>query len=118
MGILSTTSAEAPAAPAQAVSELHARLADVGAHRIYSSSLGRVAVLSLRRGLTVWCWGGLFRWREGDGTQFTHAVTDPEGAAHRLVPAEASKSAPQVSAAAEKRQGPAAARPYAAGVAA
>ncbi|QBI52549.1 hypothetical protein EKD16_03695 [Streptomonospora litoralis] len=84
MGTLSTLSAAAPATPAQAVTELHARLADVGAHRLYAGALDRVAVLSVRRGLTVWCWGGLFRWRDDGGAQATHPVTDPDGAARRL----------------------------------
>ncbi|MUL39793.1 hypothetical protein FZ103_01125 [Streptomonospora sp. PA3] len=59
-------------------------LTESGGHRVYGSALGPVALLSVRRGLTVWCWGGFFRWREDGGAQVTHPAADPEGAARRL----------------------------------
>lgn len=84
MGSLSTISAAAPATSAEAVARLRDRLSEPGGQRLYGGALGPVAMLSLRSGLTVWCWGGLFRWREDGGAQSTHPAANPEGAARRL----------------------------------
>ncbi|MDT0304855.1 hypothetical protein [Streptomonospora wellingtoniae] len=84
MGTLSTISTAAPATSAEAVSRLCARLAVPGGPRLYPGALGPVAVVSVDSGLTVWCWGGLFRWSGAGGTRVTHSAADPEGAARRL----------------------------------
>ncbi|GAA1772753.1 hypothetical protein [Streptomonospora arabica] len=84
MGTLSTISAAAPATSAEAVSRLCALLAAPGGPRLYPGALGPVAVLSAGSDLTVWCWGGFFRWSDDGGTRVTHPAADPEGAARRL----------------------------------
>ncbi|MDA0567296.1 hypothetical protein LG943_23680 [Streptomonospora sp. S1-112] len=84
MGTLSTITGSVPVTPAQAVHLLHGRLTAAGWQRMYTGDRGRVAVLSLRAGLTVWCWGGQFRWRDSSGAQVTHPAADPDGAARLL----------------------------------
>ncbi|MBV2362806.1 hypothetical protein ACFPZ0_12520 [Streptomonospora nanhaiensis] len=84
MGTLSTITGSAPVTPAQAVHQLHGRLMAAGWQRMYAGELGRVALLSLRPGLTVWCWGGQFRWRDSSGAQVTHPAADPDGVARLL----------------------------------
>ncbi|RCV47337.1 hypothetical protein [Marinitenerispora sediminis] len=84
MGTLSWIDSSVPASPAQAISMLHSYLAAAGMRRLYPANHTTVASLSIRQGLTVWCIGGTFRWRDDLGQPVTHPAADPEGAARRL----------------------------------
>ncbi|MDA8369539.1 MAG: hypothetical protein M0026_06680 [Nocardiopsaceae bacterium] len=84
MGTLSWINGPSPVSPAEAVNRLHSYLAAAGMDRMYVGDRTTVAVVSIRTGLTVWCVGGLFRWRDDHGAHITHPAADPEGAARRL----------------------------------
>ncbi|MEY9215386.1 hypothetical protein NI17_015155 [Thermobifida halotolerans] len=84
MGTLSWITPHAPTTPAQAVAALHDHLSAAGLNRLYRASHRGVAVLSIRRGLTVWCVNGLFRWTDERGARLTHPAGDPEGASRRI----------------------------------
>lgn len=57
-----------------------------GATRLpmYRAGCPEVAVISVRRGVNVWCRKGQFFWRDITGTMVTHPANDPAGAAARL----------------------------------
>ncbi|MBB6173350.1 hypothetical protein HNR23_003410 [Nocardiopsis mwathae] len=84
MGTLSWINGSSPASPSEAIARLRGHLAADGTERLYAGDRGTVASLSIRTGLTVWCMGGLFRWRDDLGIQQTHPAADPEGAAQRI----------------------------------
>lgn len=70
--------------PSDALSALSIHLEGYGLTRMYSASQGRLGVLSVAPGVTVWCCDGkVLIWRTG-GTEIRLPAADPAYAARQL----------------------------------
>ncbi len=69
--------------PTEALDALAAHLQGHGLTRLYAASSGRIGVLSVAQGVTVWTDGKVLCWRAGDGDTRLPAA-DPQNAARML----------------------------------
>lgn len=67
-----------------AVSELWQELTAGTVRPMYHSGSADVAVISIRRGVSVWCRKGQFIWNDPAGATVTHPANDPAGCAAKL----------------------------------
>jgi hypothetical protein len=69
--------------PHVVLAAIAAGLDDLGVPRVYLSACPRIGVLSVARGVTVWCDGRTLRWSHG-GAETHWPVADAAGAASHL----------------------------------
>lgn len=84
MGTISRLDNFLPTTPAESIGLLYNELSAAGVRHLYLAGDSSAAVISIRRGLTVWCVGGLFRWLDDLGAVQTHRADDPAGLVLRL----------------------------------
>ncbi|WP_218882673.1 hypothetical protein [Spinactinospora alkalitolerans] len=77
----------------RAIEALCSELAAVAARPMYQAGTSDMAVISVRRGISVWCRGGKFIWNDLFGETVTHPASDPAGAAALLRPIPHRRSA-------------------------
>ncbi|MBB4934232.1 hypothetical protein F4561_005052 [Lipingzhangella halophila] len=70
----------------RAIAALWDELTSVSARPMYRAGTTDLAVMSVRRGINVWCRDGKFFWNDVFGSMVTHPADDPAGAAARLKP--------------------------------
>ncbi|MDS1270083.1 hypothetical protein RIF23_07230 [Lipingzhangella sp. LS1_29] len=68
----------------QAVSELWQELTTGTLRPMYHSGSADVAVISIGRGVNVWCREGKFIWNDAAGGTVSHPANDPAGCAAKL----------------------------------
>lgn len=68
----------------QAITALWRELWGAAQLPMYRAGCSEVAVISVRRGVNVWCRKGQFFWHDLTGDTVTHPASDPAGAAARL----------------------------------
>ncbi|RNL84377.1 hypothetical protein [Halostreptopolyspora alba] len=73
----------------RAITALWDELVSVSTRPMYRAGTTDLAVMSVRRGINVWCRDGKFFWNDVFGSTVTHPASDPAGAAARLTPAPA-----------------------------
>ncbi|ASU82060.1 hypothetical protein CDO52_04035 [Nocardiopsis gilva YIM 90087] len=69
-----------------AISALRDELDAVMARPMYRAGCSDLAVMSVMRGINVWCRDGKFFWHDAVGTTVEHPANDPVGAAALLRP--------------------------------
>ncbi|GAA1995650.1 hypothetical protein GCM10009799_22610 [Nocardiopsis rhodophaea] len=70
----------------RAISALRDELDAVMARPMYRAGSSDLAVISVMRGINVWCRDGKFFWNDAIGTTVEHPANDPAGAAALLRP--------------------------------
>ncbi|TQN28810.1 hypothetical protein FHX37_4175 [Haloactinospora alba] len=70
----------------RAITALWEELAAVAARPMYRAGNTDLAVISIMRGINVWCRDGKFIWNDFLGDTITHPANDPAGAAAMLRP--------------------------------
>ncbi|GAB3206614.1 hypothetical protein ACQEU5_09730 [Marinactinospora thermotolerans] len=68
----------------KAIAALWAELSAIAARPMYRAGGSDLAVISVRRGVNVWCRNGKFIWSDLLGGTVTHPANDPAGAAALL----------------------------------
>ncbi|QBI52072.1 hypothetical protein [Streptomonospora litoralis] len=68
----------------RAVTALWDELVALAARPMYRAGTSELAVISVMRGINVWCQDGKFFWNDLVGSTVTHPANDPAGAAAML----------------------------------
>ncbi|GAB3439898.1 hypothetical protein GCM10027570_04740 [Streptomonospora sediminis] len=68
----------------RAVTALWDELTALAARPMYRAGTSELAVISVMRGINVWCRDGQFFWNDLVGSTVTHPASDPAGAAEML----------------------------------
>ncbi|WP_040726838.1 hypothetical protein [Nocardiopsis chromatogenes] len=76
-----------------AVKALWDELVSSAVRPMYRAGTSEMAVISVMRGINVWCRDGKFIWNDYLGDTVTHPASDPAGAAAMLYPSSSPTSA-------------------------